>query len=297
MIFFDYTNVEFEEFFLSNTIKSQKLIQKSILKYIDKIADEALKDSHISYDYLLNIRDALYKAIENIELIEKLQNLLISIKDDSTKHDLINEYNSLYKTNFSIIEKNNSSIQEIILSILDFVYFDFPNSVEPSNMNSKNLDTAFSDEIATNNTHKNHLDIKENMLIISEKNHTVTLPYKISELENILKQDNSYSSLDEIIKNKYTLPIDYYKHSSLARFKEAYKLVKYRSGGSTKEAFDLGLEVLLKYNLNPAIITACKNLDEFDVYLSCLDDNVLNEFPYFEIIYEALPTVVTKPHK
>ena len=50
-------------------------------------------------------------------------------------------------------------------------------------------------------------------------------------------------------------------------------------------------ELFGKYNLHPAIITACKSLDELDIYLACLEDNVLDEFPFFEIKYEIAPVV------
>lgn len=53
--------------------------------------------------------------------------------------------------------------------------------------------------------------------------------------------------------------------------------------------FLLGAELLVNYNLHPAIITACKNIDELDVYLSCLEDDQLDKFNLFDIKFEMLP--------
>ncbi|MBS5854436.1 MAG: hypothetical protein KIC56_04340 [Clostridium sp.] len=46
--------------------------------------------------------------------------------------------------------------------------------------------------------------------------------------------------------------------------------------------------------MHPAIITACKSIDELDIYLSCLEDNQLDDFKIFDIKYEMLPKV-SKP--
>jgi hypothetical protein len=49
--------------------------------------------------------------------------------------------------------------------------------------------------------------------------------------------------------------------------------------------------------LHPAIITACKSIDELDIYLSCLEDNQLDDFKIFDIKYEILPKVVKPQSK
>ena len=58
------------------------------------------------------------------------------------------------------------------------------------------------------------------------------------------------------------------------------------------KALSLSLEMLMNFNLHPAIITACKTLDELDVYLSCLEDNQLDDFSLFKIKYEMFPKVI-----
>ena len=53
---------------------------------------------------------------------------------------------------------------------------------------------------------------------------------------------------------------------------------------------------MLNYNLHPAIITACKNLNELDIYIACLEDNTLDEFEFFDIKYE-IPLAISKHAK
>jgi hypothetical protein len=137
----------------------------------------------------------------------------------------------------------------------------------------------------------------ENTLVISEVLGKVILPYTKTEIEDILKKlSGKYVSAEDVIERAYTLPLKYYKASSIARFKEAYKLIKEREHGSTREALDLAFELFSNYNLHPAIITACKNINELDIYLSCLEYNELDDFHFFKIIFHSLPTTKPKYH-
>ena len=57
------------------------------------------------------------------------------------------------------------------------------------------------------------------------------------------------------------------------------------------KALDLGLELMFKHELNPIIISACRNLDELDIYLDCLDKNELFDFNCFNIKFEVTPNI------
>ena len=58
------------------------------------------------------------------------------------------------------------------------------------------------------------------------------------------------------------------------------------------EAIALSIELMGKRYLYPAIISACRNLDELDVYLDCLEKNELDDFKIFKIKYELHPLVI-----
>ena len=48
---------------------------------------------------------------------------------------------------------------------------------------------------------------------------------------------------------------------------------------------------MFKYDLNPILIAACRNLDELDIYLDCLYSKELFDFNCFEIKFEVAPQV------
>jgi len=132
-----------------------------------------------------------------------------------------------------------------------------------------------------------------NTLIISEEDGKVYLPYTKDEVKEDIIQ-NKGRKISEVIEEKYILPLDKYKNSMKARFREGYNLMYKKEGKSRKSAFFLGIELMFETNLHPAIISACKNLEELDIYLDCLEDNELEKFSCFKIIYKSLPVLRKK---
>lgn len=130
-------------------------------------------------------------------------------------------------------------------------------------------------------------------LIISEEDGKVYLPYTKEDIKNEILQ-NKGAKISEVIEEKYILPLDKYKSSMRARFKEGYNLMYKKEGKSKKSAILLGIELMFETNLHPAIISACKNLEELDIYLDCLEDNELEKFSCFKIIYKSLPMLRKK---
>ena len=139
---------------------------------------------------------------------------------------------------------------------------------------------------------ENNLDDNKT-LVISEEDGKVYLPYTKDEVKEDMAQ-NKGKKISELIEENYVLPLDRYKNSMKARFREGYKLMHEREGKSRKSAFMLGLELMFETNLHPAIISACKNLEELDIYLDCLEDNELEKFSCFKIIYKSLPVLTKK---
>ncbi len=138
-----------------------------------------------------------------------------------------------------------------------------------------------------NNTLKNLI---EDTLFISERENKVVFPYKISELQQIYDSNPSkYSSLLDVAKDYFAKPLDDYKFAPFARFREAYKLVIERAHGNKIAAVKLAKELFSNYNLNPAVIAACKSLRELDVYLSCLEYDELEDFHFFKVAYDVNP--------
>ena len=143
------------------------------------------------------------------------------------------------------------------------------------------------EKVIENNLEDNHT------LVISEEDGKVYLPYTKEDVKKAVGQ-NKGTKISEVIENKYILPLDKYKNSIRARFREGYNLMYKREGKSKKSAILLGIELMFETNLHPAIISACKNLEELDIYLDCLEDNELEKFSCFKIIYKSLPTLRKK---
>lgn len=144
-------------------------------------------------------------------------------------------------------------------------------------------------EVSSDIVSDNEQIYEENTLLISEIQNKVILPYSIDDLQKIIDTNTTFNSFREIIDKLYTIPITFYKSPSKARFKEAYRLMRKREKASVLSSLSLALELCFNSSLNPAIITACKNLDELDTYLDCLSENELNKFDLFNVKYEILP--------
>lgn len=255
----------------------QEKISKDIKKEMNLESDknENLDDLSIEVKNETLEKISEEKDSSEISFIENTKDEnIINITDNETLPDVQNIINN---ENVLSNQNNDSSIEE---STNEEKIQTIENTSE-KNDNSNNPDE--------------YLEIKENTLIISEKNKNVILPYTIEDLKNTLEQNPSkYNSISDIIEKEYTKPISYYKNSSVARFKETFKLVREKSHGSLKHAWDMSLEAFFNYDLHPAIISACKNIDELDIYLSCLEYDELEDFKFFKIIFDIVPTIIKR---
>ena len=125
-------------------------------------------------------------------------------------------------------------------------------------------------------------------LVISEEDGKVYLPYTKAEIKNEILEHKG-TKISDLIEEKYICPLDKYKNAIRARFREGYNLMYKKEGKSKRSAILLGIELMFETNLHPAVISACKNLEELDIYLDCLEDNELEKFSCFKIIYKSLP--------
>lgn len=128
-------------------------------------------------------------------------------------------------------------------------------------------------------------------LTISEKENKVFLPYTKSELLLYLEQfPNDYTSLKDVIEKEFILPLDYYQKSpSIARFREAYSLIRDREAKSVIDSLKYATNIMFYSKLNPAIIAACKTQEQLENYISCLEKNKLYDFKDFYIKFEIAP--------
>lgn len=255
---------------------------KKILIFIKQYSqdintEESFKNFDSIYEYLSSSTKTLKAVKANVLSIKRIIKLLSSLKsllgllDEVTLNTTLQNFNKEYSALTKSISYQNRVIKPFIQNIAKL------NILK----STKNLPK----------------ETNENVLVISEKQNKVILPFTYSEIEHFFEEHNKeYSDIEEVIEKNYTKPLKYYKNSAMSRFKEAYKLVTKREQGSIKDAIMLATEMFFTYNLHPAIITACKNLNELDIYLSCLEYDELDDFHFFKVVYEIAP-VVTKPQQ
>ena len=140
---------------------------------------------------------------------------------------------------------------------------------------------------------KQNTKITNNKIIFHEKTLIITkekiiLPFTTKQVETIFKSyPDKYTNLNQIIDSKFTLSTILYKKIILSKIIEVYKLMRVKNKYSLHKTFSICIEVIFNTYIFPAIITACKNLDELEIYLDCLEKNELNQYPCFKIIYNC----------
>ena len=282
--------IELEKLSLTSTLDIQKNLNKQILMFIKKIMADVTFSTDIdpndkSFFYLNESTNALNKSNSNITILKNLIDSLdkIDTHNNQELEENVKKYNDNFMENINTVYSNTEVIEKFVYEITTT---DFSEILKTS---TTEIEEEVSDIIDSTDLSTRFI---ENTLVISEVQKRVILPYNINTVKDILLNDpQGYSSLQGVINKIYTRSIDYYRFSAISRFKEAYKLVREREKGSKVKALGLAFELFLNYNLHPAIITACKSLDELDVYLACLEDNTLEDFHFFDIKYEIPPAV------
>lgn len=283
--------IELEKISLTSTLDIQKNLNKQILIFIKNFMANVTFSTDINpndnaFYYLNESTEALSKSNSNITILKKILEDLDEIEVTSESLEMkVEKYNNDFKENIDLIYTSTEIIEKFVhkISTIDLMKL------------AKDL-TVDKEKEETDTINGRDLEISyiENTLVISEEQKKVILPYTINKVKEILLNNTKeYFSLQDVIDKVYTKPISYYKFSAIARFREAYKLIKEKEKGSKAKALELAFEMLLNYNLHPAIITACENLNQLDVYLACLEDNTLEEFEFFDIKYE-IPLAISK---
>jgi hypothetical protein len=133
-----------------------------------------------------------------------------------------------------------------------------------------------------------------NVLIVSEKEKSVFLPYSEKEVLEYLEQyPDQYKSFDDVVMKEFIFPIDaYLGHSAIARFRESYSLIRDKEAKSVFDALKYAFNMMVRHDLHPAIIAACKSQNQLENYLDCLNRKKLYEFKDFEIKFEVAPMSV-----
>lgn len=238
----------------------------------------------------------------NIDSLKRLESRLEDLKTENGTelNSKVSEYNALYMAVFHQFFTASSNLQSIMQ---DFIKEPVPTPIEESPFRQFSMSQPISrqpfsqpkPQTPINKTPEVANETEDNnVLLISEREKKVYLPYKKKNIQNILKESKKYANAADVVDSMYTVPLSKYTNSASARFREGFNLMRKKECGSFIKSVDLGLELLPKYDLNPAVISACQNLDELDIYLDYLDSNELDKFNIFNVKYEVTPTIVKK---
>lgn len=257
------------------------------------------------YKYTVQMDNFIFQYVQNSIFVPS-ENVMYSRQN---KIELLNQVvDGTIKTNIS--SNISSNINNTINNDIENNNVEDNNNIkDTNNIENNNIENNYvennrieNNRIENNNEEynkktddssvqlNNSLPITDNsVLLISEKQNKVFLPYSLSDLQHKLSRNKKYKSIQDVINNEYIIPLDKYKNPIISRFRESYALMKNKEHSSVLDSLDLAVELCFNSLLNPAIISACKNLDELDIYLDYLDSNELDKFKLFEIKYELLP--------
>ena len=276
-------------------IKILSMHKSILLNYVLKIVDEPILENSIdnaeqTIDFLTKLQYFLGLVDQNMECVEFLQSNYNKLKIPFEISEL-QEYYNIYNEKISEINSSQLELNNFFAETSKILSYMIPNKEHKENTEQKEQKiaeepSALANTDSNNSIENNDLIYPENTLIISEISKTVLLPYKKSELDNL--EDVSVNKND-LIREKYVVPIEKYKSPALSRFREAFKLMRNIEKKSMIEAIDLGIELSLNSKLHPAIISACRNLNELDIYLDYLDSNQTDKFNCFSIKFEITP--------
>ena len=287
----------------------------------DEPKEESKKDSGKAFNILINKDDIFSISIENesYEILADFvgisvisENINISTPKNNFFVKIGNKYIEIHRkedskfvvyTNFEDIEFENAinnitfakKKNKIELSLREsFKLTSVAKKVSLSILNT-NLATAkkVEDVPVNSDIEDNQSSVCDNkVLTINEETQKVYLPYEIEDVMNFIKNpNNDYHTIRDVVDGEYTLSLSNFKNPVVARFREAYNFMRVKEKSSVYAALDLALELMFNSNLNPAIIRACKDLRELNVYLDCLYENELEKFDCFKIVYKVLPRV------
>lgn len=277
---------------LEGTLKNEEQKKAKIISIKDELSKTdipSLKSEDEKNIYVEEIDSILENISKNIDTITSLKTTL------SECTALFSDFQSTQSDSSSSLLKDKLSTYMQSSSDIELNISNSDNEIDKFIKKLSNLNTSLS-SLNSDSCEKDSVDVSDNnTLIISEKENRVFLPYTLSELNSYLETfPKEYSSLKNVVDKEFVLPLDYFsKHPSLSRFREAYSLVRDREAKSVFEALKYSSNVMFKYNLNPAIISACKNVECLDHYIDCLESNSLDNFNLFKIEYRLNPLKIS----
>ena len=301
---------------------------KNINNYIQNM--NLTEDTQDITELLRQVKSNLDNCKNNVTVIAFLKSHYFEFKSGTLNSSEATTYNNLVNNYSRVIRETSDSLNTFLLSYLNNSLFaineieqntiktklqgstisnqpkqpteqsskffypfeqNTPQTIENTNNPSAEVFQAKNEENSVFNAYEETEDLHDNnVLLISEKKNRIFLPYTVKEVTDILESSSRYHSTSQVINKVFTVPLDKHKNGIVSRFKETFNFMRKKEKASLMDSLDFALDLAFNFKLNPAIILACKDMEQLDTYLDCLELNELNKFDYFKIEYEISPT-------
>lgn len=293
-------NIYFSEF-INKATTSYVSTEKKAIKRKNKKVENIIEDIEYSIipDFINKIQNTTSFEFEDISYIDTVAQQSEIITNNSIENTVeIIECIEIEKEFAEEIQKINKSIDNELLpevknieNITNLQFFKENRKSIYKKQKTSSKENLTKDSFIEKVEKIKNADSDNKTLIISEHLGNIYLPYKISELLSCVEiNPKKYTSLEDVVKQEFTLPFQFFKNqSSKSRFSEAFKLSKNRDNQGFIKSVSYAFRISTKRNLNPVIIAACKTKFELESYIYYLDSNNLNNFKFFNIIYEVNP--------
>ena len=308
------SDIESSKKILEKSENNKELITKLIKSLNDSIYFKGINNESSENEKLAlqNSEDILKLVKYNIEILKSTSEISNSIKQNIVNLLVKSDDNSIFQDNYTteintfknrieeyskILEQANPQIVESDQKISEFLNsHDIQEYIKNFSLNSENgSETVESEQANTKNTTDSGMfEENNNILLVSEKEKRVYLPYSKEEVLEYIKQyPEQYSSFNDVVRNEFIFPIELYlKHPLASRFRETYSLMRDREAKSILESFKYAIDIMFHYDLNPTIVAACKTQEQLKHYLKCLEEKNLTNFNDFEIKFDVNPLQV-----
>jgi len=299
-----------------NSYSKRISLYNTYLDTMQLFEDGIVEKNHLDKEEIENKKQVFQIEINKIDShLERLASLLKNMEatgNGGIEKTTLYQYNQTYKEIRNHYIRNSVLEEQITEKYINGLMADVAKTIE--RMKEKHVkemekvltekangqdvtekkETGIQGEPIVNDIENKKMHIKNNdTLLISEKQGKVILPYKAEEVVRIFNQEKSkYSSVEEVIEDTFTRNFSDFKIQFASRYAETMKLARDRENYSFIDAIAIATEMMNKRFLHPAIISACRTLNELDVYLDCLDKNELEDFKIFKVKYELYPMVI-----
>lgn len=305
---------------LQSTLEEQRALKIDVIEKgchcqekveCEKCLDFNIEEIHHMMTIIKELNQAVIRLIVNMEIDTKYKSQEVMQTEIFIK-DKIEEYVQIEKNVNKMISKGHKLANKVVKmkgeayssEVLDQVagediVFDYVPQNESASVQlqveqpakRRRSGSALSSvkAIVERETQEVEHQVKGNdTLLISEKEEKVFLPYTIDELNQYLcSYPQEYKGYEDVIEKEFVLPLDgFVRNQSVSRFKETYHLVRNKEMRSMIEAMKVSSKLMFQYDVNPAVIAACKSKKELNQYMHCIEQNKLEDFSCFKIKFD-----------